>query len=291
MTARSRGATAGLRRIASPRTQRVLGIDARAGVMLVLVSAAGLAMFLWPLLVTPSSGLAHGRDAPFVFVAILPCLLAVVLSEMTSGRMDTKVVAMLGVLAAMGAALRPMGAGVAGIETVLFLLVLAGRVYGPGFGFVLGAITLFASALLTGGVGPWLPFQMLAAAWVGLGAGLLPRARGRAEITVLAVYGVVAAYAYGFLLNLWFWPFALGSDTQLSFVPGASVLHNLHRFGLYTVASSTLGWDTGRAITNLVAILVIGPTALVTLRRAARRAAFGAPVEFGESEIVEPIAG
>jgi energy-coupling factor transport system substrate-specific component len=247
----------------------VLGIDARARAMLLLVSVAGLAMFLWPLLVTPS-------------VAILPCLLAVVLSEMTAGRMDTKVVAMLGVLAAMGAALRPMGAGVAGIETVLFLLVLAGRVYGAGFGFVLGALTLFASALITGGVGPWLPFQMLAAAWVGLGAGLLPRARGRAEIAVLAVYGVVAAYAYGFLLNLWFWPFALGSDTQLSFHPGASVLHNLHRFGLYTLASSTLGWDTGRAVTNLVAILVIGPTALVTLRRAARRAAFGAAVDFGD---------
>ena len=82
---------------------------------------------------------------------------------------------MLGVLSAIGAALRPLGAGMAGIETVFFLLVLAGRVYGPGFGFVLGTTTLFASALLTGGVGPWLPFQMLAAAWVGLGAGLLPR--------------------------------------------------------------------------------------------------------------------
>ena len=82
---------------------------------------------------------------------------------------------MLGVLTAIGAALRPLGAGVAGIETVFFLLVLAGRVYGPGFGFVLGTTTMFASALLTGGVGPWLPFQMLASGWVGLGAGLLPR--------------------------------------------------------------------------------------------------------------------
>ena len=42
------------------------------------------------------------------------------------------------------------------------------------------------SALVTGGVGPWLPFQMLGAAWVGLGAGLLPPAKGRAEIVLLA---------------------------------------------------------------------------------------------------------
>ena len=29
--------------------------------------------------------------------------------------------------------------------------------------------------LVTGGVGPWLPFQMLGASWVAMGAGLLPR--------------------------------------------------------------------------------------------------------------------
>ena len=61
---------------------------------------------------------------------------------------------------------------------MFFLLVLAGRVFGPGFGFVLGCTSLFASALLTAGVGPWLPFQMLGCAWVGLGAGLLPRGSG-----------------------------------------------------------------------------------------------------------------
>ena len=107
--------------------------------------------------------------------------------------MDSKALAMLGVLSAINAALRPLGAGTAGIETVFFLLVLAGRVYGAGFGFVLGCTSLFASALLTAGVGPWLPFQMLCSAWIGLGAGLLPRffrgrsIRGRPEIVMLVV--------------------------------------------------------------------------------------------------------
>lgn len=84
------------------------------------------------------------------------------------------------------------------------LLILGRRVFGVGFGFVLGATTLFASALVTGGVGPWLPFQMLAAAWVGWGAGLLPPLRGRAEIAMLAAYGTLAGLAYGLLLNLSF---------------------------------------------------------------------------------------
>ena len=113
---------------------------------------------------------------PLLFTLLLPLVLMVVLSELADGGIDAKAVAMLGVLTAVGAALRPLGTGVAGFEPVFFLLVLAGRAFGPGFGFVLGATTLFASALTTGGVGPWLPFQMLAAAWVGVGPGLLPAA-------------------------------------------------------------------------------------------------------------------
>jgi energy-coupling factor transport system substrate-specific component len=160
-----------------------LALSARAWAVLVLVSVAGLGMFAWPLFVHSTNGIAHSADAPFIFVALLPGLIAIVLSEMTAGRIDTKTLAMLGVLSALGAVLRPMGAGTAGIETMLFLLILAGRVYGPGFGFVLGSTAMFASALLTAGVGPWLPFQMLVAAWIGMGAGLLPRrVSGRAEI-------------------------------------------------------------------------------------------------------------
>jgi energy-coupling factor transport system substrate-specific component len=259
-------------------------VGVRARVVLVLASAAGLAAFAWPLVISPrpdATGAGHVLDAPLVFVLTLPVLVVVLLAEISAGRIDAKALALLGVLSAVNAILRPLGAGVAGIETVFFLLVLAGRVFGPGFGFVLGSTSLFASALLTAGVGPWLPFQMLAASWVGLGAGLLPRrVRGRAEIAMLGLYGVVSAYAYGLLMNLSFWPFAVGPGTQVSFVAGGPVLENLRRFLGFTLVSSTAGWDTGRALTNLVAILLVGPAVLVALRRAARRAAFDAPVSF-----------
>jgi energy-coupling factor transport system substrate-specific component len=268
---------------AARRDRSVLRMAPRTALALVLASVAGLAMFAWPLVIDPPADFSHTRDAPFVFALILPVLVAVVLAEMTSHGLDTKALAMLGVLSAIGAALRPLGAGTGGIELVFFLLVLAGRVYGPAFGFVLGSTTLFASALLTGGVGPWLPFQMLASSWVGLLAGLLPPVRGRAELALLAVYAALSAYLYGFLVNLWGWPFSLGGDTALSYVAGAPVLDNLHRFVLYTLATSTWGWDTGRAITNVAAVVLVGPAVLATLRRATRRAAFDAPVEFSEA--------
>ena len=263
--------------------RNALTLSTRSWFVLALVSVAGLAMFAWPLFVHATAPQAHSADAPLVFLFTLPVLVLIVLTELGSGGIDAKALALLGVLSAINAALRPLGAGTAGIETVFFLLVLAGRVFGPGFGFVLGATSMFASALLTAGVGPWLPFQMLAASWVGLGAGLLPGGvRGKPEIGMLAGYGVLAAYAYGLLLNMSYWPYATGPGTDLSYVAGGPVLENLQRFLVFTVVTSTAGWDTGRALTNLVAIVLLGPAVLVALRRAARRAAFDAAVEIDQ---------
>lgn len=251
----------------------------RSIAVLAAASVVGLMMFCWPLLLVPEAG-ATRVDPPFFFMLLLPLVVGVVVVELTEGGMDSKALAMLGVLTAVNAALRALGAGTAGIELVFFLLILSGRVFGAGFGFVLGCTSLFASSLLTSGVGPWLPFQMLASAWIGMGAGLLPRRlTGRAEIVMLVVYGIVCAYGFGFLMNLSSWPFTLGIEVPghtggLSFVPGDAVIENLHRFAIYTLLTSTAGWDTGRAIANSVAIVLLGPAILATLRRAARRARY-----------------
>ena len=74
-------------------------------------------------------------------------------------------------------------------------------------------------------------------------------------------------------------PFALGDRTQLSFDAAQGTLANLHAFVLFTAATS-LGWDVGRAITTVGLVLLAGPAVLAALRRASRRAAFDAPVEF-----------
>lgn len=271
---------------------RAVRVTLRPALVLGTATVLGLAMFCWPLFAHPApSEAAHTADAPFVFMATLPVLILVVLAELSRGGIDAKALALLGVLSAVNAGLRPLGAGTGGIELVFFLLVLAGRVFGPGFGFVLGSTSLFTSALLTAGVGPWLPFQMLASSLIGLGAGLLPRRlRGKAEIVLLVAYGVFAAYFFGLLMSLWSWPFLAGTSVGVSagataglgFVPGAPLLDNLHRFAVFTVLTSTLGWDTGRAITNAVAIVLLGPAVLAVLRRAARRAAFDAPVTFDQ---------
>ncbi|MFD7184183.1 ECF transporter S component [Streptomyces sp. NPDC059904] len=269
------------------RQARAVRLGPRSVVALLLVSAIGVAAFGWPLLAGPSSQVsAHAQDAPWLFAGLLVLLVGVVAAAVSEGGVGPKAVAMLGVLAATGAALRPIGAGTAGIEPMFFLMVLSGRVLGPGFGFVLGSVTMFASALLTGGVGPWMPFQMLSMGWFTMGAGLLPgpdRLRGRAEVLMLAAYGFLAAFAYGTVMNLAGWPFLDSLSSSVAFQAGAPLHENLVRFLAYCLATS-LGWDLGRAALTVVLTVTVGPALLRALRRATRRAAFEALVTFEGTE-------
>ena len=265
-----------------PRDPVVIPLGRWSRLALGAASLLGAVAFFWPFVVNPDM-IGDVSLAPLIFGALLILVLGVGAAQLAEGGIDAKALALLGVLSAVNAGLRPLGAGTAGIELVFFLLVLAGRVFGPGFGFLLGCTSLFASAMITGGVGPWLPYQMFGAAFVGLGAGLLPRCRGRAEILLLAVYGFVSSYAYGLLLNLSFWPFVVDAGSSTAYLPGAANWFNLRRYLIFDSVTS-LGWDTMRALTNGVLILLTGRAILAALRRAGRRAAFTAPVVF-----VEPV--
>ena len=250
----------------------------RATVAIAMASFLGFVAFLWPFVVAPGT-FSSTETPPLMFGALLALVLMVVFAEVADGGIDAKALAMLGVLSAINAALRPLGAGTAGVETVFFVLVLAGRVYGAGFGFALGCTSLFASALLTAGVGPWLPYQMFGCAWVGMFAGLLPPLRGKAEVAMLAAYGAVSGYFFGFMVNLSFWPFSLDPSSSIAYRPGLSFVEQWHRYLLFD-ASTSLGWDTGRAVTNVLAIVIAGPAVLAAFRRAARRANFQPAVTF-----------
>jgi energy-coupling factor transport system substrate-specific component len=256
-------------------------LSARSRAAILATSVVGLLAFLWPMLAPQGSELlAHASDAPLLFGLLVPLLLALTLSLVADGAMSAKAVALLGVLAATAAALRAIGAGIAGLEPVWIVIVLGGYALGAGFGFVLGAVCLLASALLTGGVGPWLPFQMIGAAWVGLGAGMLAgRLPRRGEIGLLAGYAAVAAVGYGWLLNLWFWPTATGLPEAIAFQVGAGWSENLRHWFAFNMTTS-LGYDVPRAVLTCTAILLLGRRVLASLRRTSRIAAFDAAPEF-----------
>lgn len=237
-----------------------------------LVALASLVIFTWPLLATSNSATETGF-AQTVFMVVMPMLLILLLVQFTASGTDSKILGLLAVLVALNSVIRMLGAGIGGIETAFFLIVITGFVFRTSFGFAMGALSILVSGLLTGGVGPWLPFQMMAAGLVGIGAGLLPKLRTRVlQIVVLASYGFVASYVYGALMTMWNWPYLAGNDSGLSFVPNGGLLTNLEKFWQFQIFTGGLIWDTGRAVTTVALICVTAPALLAALNRAASRA-------------------
>jgi energy-coupling factor transport system substrate-specific component len=259
----------------------VVQVRAGAAVVLLLVSLVTVGAFGWPFLVPPSGGAegaSHASDAPWLFAMVLPLLAALVLAELNAGRIDAKAIALLGMLSSVGGALRALSPGVAGLEPSFAVIMLGGRIFGRGFGFVQGCLTLFVGALITGGVGPWLPFQMMAAGWVGFLSGCLPNVRGRPEMLLLATFGFVLGLVYGAMMNLWFWPFGRYGE-GISFDPAGGLHANVASYARYYLTTSVV-WDVSRGIATFLLVLLAGTPLLRALRRVSRRAAFDATPTF-----------
>ena len=249
--------------------------------ILLAASLVGVVSFAYPFLVPQQEAgfgaLAHAQDAPWVFVVLVALCLGAVVGNLGSGQMNAKMVAMLGILSAINAVLR-LVPGPAGFAAVFFLPILCGYVYGPTFGFLLGALSLLVSALLGGGVGPWLPYQMFATGWVGLLSALLPenllRHLGRAEAVLLALWGFGMGLLFGAVMNLWFWPFIFApGQSSLYWQTGLSLGQTLQRYAIFYGATSFV-WDLGRAGGNGLLILLFGAPILRLLRRFRQRFRF-----------------
>lgn len=252
-------------------TQKVLN-----GATLAAASLVGLASFLYPFFSAEQAegwgAQAHAYDAPLIFILIVVLCLGAVLSSLSAGMMNAKLIAVLGILTAVNAVLRGVP-GPAGFTLVLILPILCGYVYGPTFGFLLGVFSLAVSAFLGFGVGPWLPYQMLAAGWVGLVSGWLPHLERhpRAEILALAIWGLVLGFAFGVLMNVYFWPYVFTpGQSQMYWQPGLSLGETLQRYAVFYAVTS-LWWDLARAVGNLILLLLFAAPVLRLLRRFQRR--------------------
>lgn len=241
--------------------------------LLVVANAVGAIAFLWPFVVPGLLGEARAQrlGAGWILLLLVACLGGLLSLELGRGGLGPKTVALVGVLGAAMVALRLPGF-IAGFSAMFIVVLLGGNAFGPAFGFSLGAVGTFASGVFIGGLGPWLPFQMVAVAWVGLGAGLLPRSGPwPTRIASLAVYGFVTGFAFGAVMNLWSWPYIAGSS-EVGWDPTAGPGANLRSYTSYYVATS-LAWDAFRAVGNVVLVLVLGRPLLKTLDRAGRRMA------------------
>lgn len=246
-------------------------------IVLIIATLIGIAAFLYPFILPgltqgSDDSAAHAGNAPLIFAAVtVVCLAAIMvsLSDDAAGVGKSRTVALLGVLVAIDATLR-LVPGFAGASPIFLLIMLVGYVFGPSLGFQMGAMTLLLSAIITGGIGPWLPFQMMASGWLGMSAGWLPQPRDtRYRVALLALFGALWGFLFGVIMNLWFWPFtAPGADASQSLYwqPGLGFLDTVNRYARFYAVTS-LAFDALRAMGNVVLLLVLGAPVLRLLER------------------------
>jgi energy-coupling factor transport system substrate-specific component len=270
------------------------------GALYGLSMAIGIVAFTYPFLVpiaqSPVTGQSHARDAPLLLTVLVGLCFMVLLLEVQGQAVNAKFVALLGILVSINAVLRFVEVAIpvpGGFSPIFPLIVLTGYVFGGRFGFLMGALTLLVSALITGTVGPWLPYQMFTAGWMGMSVPLcrplvrlgstILRTRPRpaqqrrseaqiVELVVLSAFAGLWGLAYGAIVNVWFWPFAVGPADQ-HWTRGAGVAETLRHYAAFYLATS-LAWDAIRAVGNVLLLLAFGAPALGALRRFQRRFAF-----------------
>lgn len=241
----------------------------------VALNLLGLGAYLYPFLFAGvnaegSAWADHATEGPMIFASIAALSMVLVVAELTSGGLNSKSLAVLGVLAALAAVLRTITLP-AGANLYFFLVILSAYVFGMRLGFLLGALSFFLSAVVTGGIGPWLPFQMFAAGWMGLSAGLLrpivegAGLRGRSELGAVVLFGIAWGLLFGAITNLWFWPYWFGGP-DITYEPGLGLPETVRRYWNFYFVTS-FGWDLLRCVCNAAIIIAVGGPMLRALRR------------------------
>lgn len=256
-------------------TRRLGDLHNSATWSLALATLAGVAAFLYPFVLpgieqVADQDAANAASAPILFAGFVVVMLAVTLTSLADHSVGmSRTIALLGVLVAIDATLR-LVPSIAGASPIFLLIMLVGAVFGPSMGFQMGALTLLVSAFITGGIGPWLPFQMITCAWVGMSAGWLPRHESvRRRIIDLAIFGAVWGLLFGAIMNLWFWPFTapgVDVDSALYWQPGLGVTETLSRYMRFYAVTS-FPFDLFRTIGNVILIVLLGAPILKLLER------------------------
>lgn len=245
-----------------------------ASSIFVLSALIGVGVFLYPLILPATSIIAGSPEGDFqqaqaLTMVLLTLTIGILLLEVQGQATSAKMVAALGLLIAATSVLRFLEVaipGPGGFSPIFVPIIIAGYVFGARFGFLMGTLTMFVSALLTGGVGPWLPYQMFATGWVGLTAGLLPEVENQFwQLVMLASFAFVWGVLYGVLMNLFFWPFMSGGISE-GLQPGQNIGTTLANYGAFYFTTSLI-WDLTRASGNMVLMLALGLPAVRALQR------------------------
>ncbi len=177
-------------------------------------------------------------------------LLAALFMRFEQGDYGSREVAVVGALAAAGAAGRVLFAAIPGVQPATFIAVAAGYSFGAEMGFMTGALIALLSNLFLGH-GPWTPWQMLAWGGAGVAGALTARLRGgkpsRWAVTVVCT---LWGFVFGWFMNLWFWLSFVYPPTLRSYLAACAASFWFDAF--HAVGNFLFAWALGRPVISML---------------------------------------
>lgn len=241
---------------------------------LALVSIPGLALFVWPFLAGTLP-----PDVP-AFTLATAAAGALLIVDLGIRRLDARRLALLAALAAIDTALRlAVPEGIGGFSPLFFLVLCAGYVFGPSYGFLVGGFSMLISSLLEGGLGPWVPYQIFAAGWVGALAGLAGLHRRSPgwpdwrDLSLLAAIGIITGYLYGALTDVQTWVAIYKGNPTMGWTTGLDPATTWRHYTVFYLITSA-AYDSFRSLGNALMIALLGAPVLAALIRLRTRLTF-----------------
>lgn len=157
----------------------------------------------------------------------------------------------IAVMAALGTVGRIAFAAIPSVKPTTAIVIIAGAVFGPQAGFLTGAVCALASNFFFG-QGAWTPWQMLAWGLCGLMAGVFKNDGLIRGTKSLALYGLIAAFFFGLMMNSWH---IIGFVNPITLVAVLAAL------------SAGVVFDVSHALSTAVILLLIGGVWIRKLER------------------------
>ncbi len=171
-------------------------------------------------------------------------------------RMGSREVALIAALSVLSAAARILFAAIPSVQPSTFIIEITGAALGPATGLFVGLLTPLISNLALG-MGPWLPWQMMAWGLLGWLAGILFKGWNKG----LPAFGLLSGYLYGAITNL-----------SMLFLYYPATLHSFLLLEAYSFP-----FDTAHAAGNLIFFLALGPRLCRALVRYGAKSRFRGP--------------
>ncbi len=171
-------------------------------------------------------------------VAILMMSLFSVFYFYEKRRGYVKEIAIIATLSGLAGISRVPFAALPNVQPTTFLVILSGTVFGPFYGFLVGATAALVSNSFLGH-GPWTPWQMLAWGLAGCSAGLIKKIVPNPSRLLLAVFAFCWGFLFDYIMNLWHWLFFVYPLNLKSFIAvyaASFYLDLMHAMGNFAFA-------------------------------------------------------